>query len=151
MEIEAQQKLSVELQRLHDSTNTTSFRWHKRIRKIQALCCLIIVAYSQYLPGPSHWENLLIQGNILVNKKLAVAGLCWLIYWTFNSEVESMLKPPTDFTQVYDTIDHLVMSNGRNEVCLPSCCTFCACGLTIVTHSLHPNQDHRTIQESNQK
>jgi hypothetical protein len=51
-----------------------------------------------------------------VNKKVAIAGLCWLVYSVFTSEIEKILQPPTDLTEIHSVVDALARKAGRNEV-----------------------------------
>ncbi|RXK38130.1 hypothetical protein M231_04591 [Tremella mesenterica] len=71
-------------------------KWKKRYRAIQSLCAIIIIAF--------------------VNKKIAVACLCYLTYHVFSTEVENMLKPPVNMEDVNNEIDQLMRAgNYRNE------------------------------------
>ncbi|ORX38685.1 hypothetical protein BD324DRAFT_621930 [Kockovaella imperatae] len=61
--------------------------WKKRIRTIQYLCVVIIVAF--------------------INSNVAIAGLCYLIYTTVSSELEDMLKPPPNMDIYHEYIDRI--------------------------------------------
>lgn len=52
----------------------------------------------------------------LVNKKVAAAWLCWVVYSTITTEIENMLAPPTDMEEIQKTIDQIMASAGGNEV-----------------------------------
>ncbi|RSH81382.1 hypothetical protein EHS25_006914 [Saitozyma podzolica] len=69
--------------------------WRKRIRSFQTLCFIVIVSY--------------------VNRKLAAAGLAYLVYSTIASEIEGMLAPGPDMEEVQDTIEKIVRAAARNE------------------------------------
>ncbi|CAD6576139.1 MAG: 45 kDa subunit of RNA polymerase II [Tremellales sp. Tagirdzhanova-0007] len=69
--------------------------WKKRIRTIQALCLLIIVSF--------------------LNRNVAIAGLAYLMYTTFSTEIENMLRPPPDMDEVHNVIDQIASRAARNE------------------------------------
>ncbi|GFZ49327.1 hypothetical protein JCM24511_07447 [Saitozyma sp. JCM 24511] len=69
--------------------------WRKRIRSIQILCFIVIISY--------------------VNRKLAAAGLAYLVYSTIASEMEGMLAPGPDMEEIHETIEKIVRTAARNE------------------------------------
>ncbi|WWC63069.1 uncharacterized protein I303_105668 [Kwoniella dejecticola CBS 10117] len=68
--------------------------WKKRIRSIQILCCIIIMSF--------------------VNRKIAIACLCYLIYHTISTEIQAMLAPPPDMDSVWRYIDRLSMNKNES-------------------------------------
>jgi hypothetical protein len=56
------------------------------------------------------------ENAILVNRKLAAAGLAYLVYSTIASEIEGMLAPGPDMEEVQETIEKIVRTAARNEV-----------------------------------
>ena len=49
-----------------------------------------------------------------VNSKVAIAGLCFLIYSTVSTELDNMLKPPTDMEPYYNEIT--AITYAKNQV-----------------------------------
>ncbi|WWD18915.1 hypothetical protein CI109_103371 [Kwoniella shandongensis] len=68
--------------------------WKKRIRSIQFLSVIVIISF--------------------VSKPISIALLCYLIYTTISSEIQSILTPPPDLDEVESYIQDLTMSS-RNE------------------------------------
>lgn len=92
--------------------------WKKRIRTIQALCILIIVSFGTSDPPLvlASRRPRIDDFPPLVNRNVAIAGIAYLIYTTFSSEIENMLKPPDDMTEIHETIQKLTQRSASNEV-----------------------------------
>lgn len=99
--------------------------WKRRIREIQYLSCVVIVYFGMFVSLRFFTSSLHISLReaeskliIVVNNKVAILALCWLIYSTFATEIENMLTPPTSMDEIYDYIDKMERSAPRNQVSL---------------------------------
>ncbi|ORY35362.1 hypothetical protein BCR39DRAFT_585005 [Naematelia encephala] len=69
--------------------------WHKRIQSVQILCVVIALAF--------------------INKTLAIVILAWLIYSTLASEIDGMLAPPEDMTELHKKIKKIDDAAGKTQ------------------------------------
>ncbi|KAK4685061.1 hypothetical protein P7C73_g5092, partial [Tremellales sp. Uapishka_1] len=68
--------------------------WSKRINNVKILSVVVIIYF--------------------VHKKVAAAALLFLIYRTLSTELEDMLKPPTDLSKVLDYIDRATQNQNES-------------------------------------
>lgn len=108
--------------------------WRKRIKDIQYLSCVVISYFSESQGSQSELSvhhtmtsertdfflTVIVNElkRFVVNSKMAIIALCYLLYSTIAREIELMLKAPTDMDEIYEYIDRMQSTQARNQVCL---------------------------------
>lgn len=94
--------------------------WKRRIRAIQILSCIVITAFGKLFHHDPFTRTRTTPKLFVntVNKTIAIAALCWLLYSTISQEIETMLQPPDSFKEIEDTITkiHKEMSSYTQQV-----------------------------------